>query len=91
MKILCYVDQTECIRRGINAPTSTIKIEVDPALLTLKAREFVASNTDDKLRFPSDAGKRLVGVRPPTYQGFLDYVHPAFLTAVQSVVMAYRS
>jgi hypothetical protein len=30
MQILCEVNQAECFRRGIDAPRSSMKIEVDP-------------------------------------------------------------
>jgi hypothetical protein len=44
MKILCAVNQAECFRRGIDAPASTIKIEVNPAKLPDEFRAFVADN-----------------------------------------------
>jgi hypothetical protein len=39
MQILCEVNQTECFRRGIDAPRSTMKIEVDPAKLPEEIRD----------------------------------------------------
>jgi hypothetical protein len=79
MKLLCYVDQAECIRRGIDAPSSTVKIEVNPALLTQKGRDFLAANVDEKLRFPEPIAQSMKadsreGICPPTLAGFLDYV-----------------
>jgi hypothetical protein len=47
MKILCAVNQAECFRRGIDAPASTIKIEVNPAKLPEELRAFVADNLAD--------------------------------------------
>ena len=44
MQILCEVNQAECFRRGIDAPRSTIKIEVDPAKLPEEIREFLADH-----------------------------------------------
>jgi hypothetical protein len=47
MKILCAINQAECFRRGIDAPASTIKIEVNPAKLPEELRAFVADNIAD--------------------------------------------
>ena len=44
MQIQVQVDQTEALRQGINAPYSTVKIEVDPAQLSPEVREEIASN-----------------------------------------------
>lgn len=42
MKLRFEVDQAACFRRGIDAPTSIVHIEVDPALLTEEARGLIA-------------------------------------------------
>jgi hypothetical protein len=47
MQILCEVNQAECFRRGIDAPRSTMKIEVDPAKLPEEIREFLADHLYD--------------------------------------------
>jgi hypothetical protein len=47
MQILCEVNQAECFRRGIDAPKSTIKLEVTPAKLPEDLRAFVADNLYD--------------------------------------------
>jgi hypothetical protein len=63
MKIFCVVNQAECFRRGIDAPASTVKIEINPAKLPEALRAFVADNLLDgyKLGFKRlgdpDAGK----------------------------------
>jgi hypothetical protein len=50
MLILCEVNQAECFRRGIDAPKSTIKIEVNPAKLPEELRAFVADNLSEGYR-----------------------------------------
>lgn len=47
MKMLIKVNQTEALRRGINAPASTASLEVDPAQLTQTERDWIASNLKD--------------------------------------------
>jgi hypothetical protein len=47
MNILCNIDQAEAMRRGINAPSSTDTVEVDPALLTEIERQVVAAVMTD--------------------------------------------
>lgn len=47
MQILCGVNQVECLRRGIDAPLNTIKIEVNPAKLPEDIREFLAEHIYD--------------------------------------------
>ena len=56
MQILCEVNQAECFRRGIDAPRSTMKIEVDPAKLPEEIREFLAYHLyeGDKLSARND-------------------------------------
>jgi hypothetical protein len=56
MQILCEVNQAECFRRGIDAPRSTMKIEVDPAKLPEEIREFLADHLyeGDKLSARED-------------------------------------
>jgi hypothetical protein len=72
VKILCDVDQVECLRHGIDAPSSTVKIEVDPKSLTEEQRNFVASQLYDGLRFPNSPGSEIC---PPTYEGFIAAVN----------------
>jgi hypothetical protein len=56
MQILCEVNQAECLRRGIDAPRDTMKIEVDPAKLPEEIREFLADHLHegDKLSARDD-------------------------------------
>jgi hypothetical protein len=72
VKILCDVDQVECLRHGVDAPSSAIKIEVDPKSLTEEQRNFVASQLYDELRFPNSPGSEIC---PPTYEGFIAAVN----------------
>jgi ribosome recycling factor len=62
----------ECLRQGVDAPSSTIKIEVDPKSLTEEQRNFVASQLYDGLRFPNPPGSEIC---PPTYEGFIAAVN----------------
>jgi hypothetical protein len=68
VKLLCDVDQAECLRFGVDAPSSTVKIDVDPESLTEEQRNFVADNLYDGLRFPSHKDGDIC---PPTYEGFI--------------------
>ena len=71
MQILCEVNQAECFRRGIDAPRSTMKIEVDPAKLPEEIREFLADHLyeGDKL----SAGDDFQLLRPDLL-GFMETV-----------------
>jgi hypothetical protein len=69
MKILCAVNQAECLRHGIDAPSSTVKIEVDPIRLTERQRNFLADELYDGLRFPSH--ERYYQICPPNYDGLI--------------------
>jgi hypothetical protein len=73
VKILCDVNQAECLRHGVDAPSSTVKIEVDPQKLTEEQRNFVADHLYDGLRFPDP--KEVGGICPPTYEGFIATVN----------------
>jgi hypothetical protein len=68
MKILCSVNQTECLRYGIDAPSSTVKIEVDPKSLSQEQRDFLANQLNGGLRFPYSLDYHIC---PPTYEGLL--------------------
>ena len=54
MRILCDVNRTECLRYGIDAPSSTVDIEVSPELLTHNQRNFIVVNLYEGMRFPKD-------------------------------------
>lgn len=47
MEILCKVDQAEALRRGIDAPSSTVKVQIVPAELTEPERQRLAQALDD--------------------------------------------
>jgi hypothetical protein len=54
MQILCEVNQAECFRRGIFAPRSTIKLDVNPSKLPRDLRTFVADNLYEGYRLGFD-------------------------------------
>jgi hypothetical protein len=54
MQILCEVNQAECFRRGLDAPRSTIKLEVNPSKLPRDLRNFVADNLYEGYRLGFD-------------------------------------
>lgn len=68
MQLLCNVDQAECFRHGIDAKTSTIKLEIDPQTLTEEQRNFVADQLYEGVRFPKEPAFYII---PPTMAGFL--------------------
>ncbi len=68
MRIVCDVDRAECLRYGVEAPSNTVEIEVDPKLLTLEQRNFIVENLYEGTRFPRD---RELDICPPTYAGLL--------------------
>jgi len=48
---LCYVDQAECFRRGIDAPSRTIKLEIDPSKIPANIRSFIAAQLYEGRKF----------------------------------------
>lgn len=62
MQILVSVDQAAALRQGIDAPSSTTHIEVDPATLSQEQRDYLAS----KLHDGHDA-RGIIVVRPDLY------------------------
>jgi hypothetical protein len=72
MRILCDVNRAECLRYGLDAPSSVVAIEVDPKLLTLDQRNFIVANLYEYLRFPKD---QEVSICPPTYAGLIASVN----------------
>jgi hypothetical protein len=68
MKITCQVDQSECFRRGIDAPASTVQIEVDPAQLDPEMRAFIADHLQNGSFYSASA------LSSPTYEGFVESV-----------------
>lgn len=43
MRLTCKVDQAAALARGIDAPHSTVSLEIDPALLTAPERDLAAA------------------------------------------------
>ena len=71
MQILCEVNQAECFRRGIDAPYSTMKIEVDPAKLPEEIREFLADHLYEGDKLSGRADFQLIR---PDLLGFMETV-----------------
>lgn len=67
MKILCQVDQAECFRRGIDAASSTIKINIDPSKVPYDIREFIAKHLIDGHILRSSEEFRLNGLGIPAF------------------------
>ena len=67
MEIVCDVHHAECLRYGVEAPSSTVKIEVNPKLLTPEQRSFILENLEDG-RFPRN---QEFNICPPTYAGLI--------------------
>ena len=44
MKLIFKVDQAESLRRGVDAPHSTVTLDIDPAKLTEEERGFLSAN-----------------------------------------------
>jgi hypothetical protein len=72
MKILCYVNQAEAFRKGIDAPHSSVQIEVDPSKLTQAQRDFIANDLNGGRVFGNKDSMR---IDEPTYEGFLAAVN----------------
>jgi hypothetical protein len=54
MRILCDVNRAECLRYGIDAPSSMVDIEVNPKRLTQDQRNFIVAHLYERRRFPKD-------------------------------------
>jgi hypothetical protein len=80
MKLLVNVNQVECLRYGVDAPSSTVKIEVDPGKLSEEERALVADEVYEGLRFPYSED---LYVCPPTYEGFMAAVRYALKKATR--------
>lgn len=63
MKLTINVDQTACLRAGVDAPSSTVVLELDPATLTQPERDLLAMRLLD--------GHRVTAweICPPTVEG----------------------
>jgi hypothetical protein len=68
VKILCSVNQAECFRRGIDAPDSTVPIDVNPSELSQEERDFIADHLAGGCEFTFST------IVPPTYEGFIEAV-----------------
>jgi hypothetical protein len=79
MKILTHINQNESIRRGIDAPSSTAKIEVNLAQLSEEERAFIATHFEngglDKI---TSYGKtRYLKAKAPTVDALMEAVTEA--------------
>ena len=69
------MDQKEALRRGINAPASTAKIEVDPATLSPEVREFIANRLENGYDLTGwHFGEGLGSVIEPTVAGLVSQI-----------------
>ena len=68
MRLICDVNQRECVQYGVPVHSSTVEIDVDPKLLTLEQRDLIVENLYDGTRFPRDSE---LNICPPTYAGLL--------------------
>src|SRR5689334_22848528 len=68
MRLICDVNQRECVQYRVPARSSTIEIDVDPKLLTLEQRNLIVDNLYEGTRFPRDSE---LNICPPTYTGLL--------------------
>lgn len=61
MKIRFAVNQGESLRRGVDAPRSTMILEVDPRLLPQNVRDMIA----DRMAAPRDIGVYKIATSTP--------------------------
>ena len=66
------MDQVECFRRGIDAPSSTVKLDVNPSKLSKVEREFLASIITDG--FKVGANDERYRICPPTLAGLREMI-----------------
>ena len=66
------MNRAECLRYGIDAPSSMVDIEVNPKLLTHDQRNFIVANLYERIRFPKD---QQFSICPPTYNGLIASVN----------------
>jgi hypothetical protein len=71
MKILCDVNLSKCLRRGFDAPSNIVTIEIDPKALSQDERDFIADQLYNGVRFPKT---REYEICPATHEGFMDAV-----------------
>lgn len=69
MQLQVQVDQAQALRRGINAPFSTVKFEVDPAQLSPEVREEIASNLLEGFRLNAN-----ITVVEPSLAGLISVI-----------------
>ena len=75
MQLQVTVDQKEALRRGINAPAPTAKIEVHPARLSPEVREFIANRLENGYDLTGwHCGEGLGSVIEPTVAGLVSQI-----------------
>ena len=83
MQIQVNVNQAEAFKRGINAPSSTAKIEVDPSTLPTEVREFIAGKLAEGYRldlYSCGFGS----VNSPTADGLVEQAHKLMAEAAEA-------
>lgn len=80
MQVLIPVNQAACVRAGIDAPKSTVLVEIDPAQLPQDERDLLASllvdghkvvvaDHSDRGRMFEESNRAFAGFCPPTPEG----------------------
>jgi hypothetical protein len=69
MKLRVKVDQAECFRLGLDAPRSSVDVEVNPSRFPQNVRDYIADHLKDGIRLdlefanpkptPQDIEKRI--------------------------------
>lgn len=70
MQILVNVNQKKCFASGIDAQSSTMLVDVDPALLDAASREMIAENIRESHKLYS-IDSQSFDICPPNYDGFI--------------------
>ena len=72
MQLQVSIDQKEAFKRGINAPHSLVKVEVDPSQLSQEVRDVIADVLQEGYRLDSFGGYSGLGpVLEPTQAGIV--------------------
>lgn len=88
MQIQVNVNQVEAFKRGVNAPSSTARIEVDPSTLPTEVREFIASKLKEGYRLDFHSCG-FGSVNAPTIDGLVERAHE--LMAAEAEAKAART
>lgn len=97
MKITFAVNQAAALRAGVDAPSSTAALDIDPSTMPVRAREFLATHLTDGHKIPAMA----VELTTPSFEGLYaalenkfsaeDEAKAKFKRDVEAVLAAWRS